>query len=142
MSYDPYEQARCEAVEEADPLELVVMLYDGALAAVRAARNHLAAGRIRERSREISRATEIVLELSGSVTAGADARLATRLKQLYVYVLDQLREGNFRQADAPLAEAQHVLEVLAEAWRQCQRTLAPAGLVGSSACGCFDSRCA
>jgi len=142
MSYDVYERARQEAVEEADPLELVVMLYEGALTSVRSARSHLAAGRIRERSRDITKATEIVLELSRSLAVQADADLAMQLKHLYAYVLDQLREGNFRQQDKPLAEAQKVLEVLADAWRQCRRTLLPAFLPETPAAGYFASRSA
>ena len=53
-------------VFSADPVKLVCMLYRGAIEATVAARRHLKAGEIRERSRQIMRALTILQELSRS----------------------------------------------------------------------------
>ena len=120
MSNNPYEQARWDAVLGADPLELVVMLYRGAIDSVRAARRHLDAGDIVSRSREISRAMEIIVELSTTLDRSHQSELTGRLAALYVFIFERLREGNAQQTDGPLAEAQNVLEVLAAAWAECE----------------------
>jgi flagellar protein FliS len=62
--HDAYLESR---VLSADPIELVNMLYQGCMQAVREARLHLAEGRIAERSREITKACQIVIELAVSL---------------------------------------------------------------------------
>ncbi len=57
-----------QRVLSADPLELVRLLYQAAIAAVRDARRALSAGEIAARSRSISKACGIVLELNGRST--------------------------------------------------------------------------
>jgi flagellar secretion chaperone FliS len=137
MSINPYEQARWDAVLGADPVELVVMLYRGATDSVRTARRLLAEGDISGRTRSINRAMEIVVELVNALDRVQDPVLGERLSALYGFVLDSLREGNFRQTDAPLADAQHVLAVLGEAWSQCRTS--PQDPAGA---GALVSRCA
>ncbi len=61
---DAYLESR---VLSADPLDLVRMLYHGATGAVRDARRHLESGEIEARSRSISRACAILLELLASL---------------------------------------------------------------------------
>src|SRR5260370_30131620 len=61
--HDAYLESR---VTSADPVELVNLLYQGCTVAVREARRHLAQGRIGERSREINKAFEILVELDVS----------------------------------------------------------------------------
>jgi flagellar secretion chaperone FliS len=137
MPTNPYEQARWDAVLGADPVELVIMLYRGAIDSVRTARRHLVAGDIHARTREITRAMEIVVELNGSLDRSRQFALSDRLRALYAFILESLREGNARQADQPLADAQKVLEVLAAAWVEsrsaCQEAPEPELLVSRCA---------
>src|SRR6185437_14017465 len=56
-----------DRVMGADRLELVRMLYSGAIEAVRVAREELAAGRIGERSKAIGKAYRILAELTTSL---------------------------------------------------------------------------
>ena len=52
-------------VLSATPIELVQMLYDGAIDSIQCARRHLAEGRIRDRGRSIGKAIAILAELKG-----------------------------------------------------------------------------
>lgn len=120
MTKNPYLDHQSEEILAAEPLELVVALCAAALDAVRDARADLADGRIAARSAHVSRAQEIVAELSGSLREDPAPELARTLRQLYAYVLLRLQEGNFRQEDRALAEVESLLATLSDAWRQCQ----------------------
>ncbi len=107
-----------ERILSADPLELVRLLYDGAIGAVREARQALAAGDIRARSQAISKASAIVLELNAALHHSRGWALSQRLAALYDYIFKRLLDANIQQIDAPLAEVLGLLSTLAEAWRQ------------------------
>jgi flagellar protein FliS len=105
-------------IASADPVELVNLLYQGAASAVRDARQYLAEGDIPARSRSISRACDILTELTVSLDHSAGGDLSRRLEQLYDYMQRRLLEANFRQEDGPLAEVLGLLATLGEAWAQ------------------------
>ncbi|MCL4402721.1 MAG: flagellar export chaperone FliS [Acidobacteria bacterium] len=113
----PYAAYLESDIISATPVQLVRMLYRAALDSIGEARRCLAAGKIRERSAAISRALEILVELSGSLDPAA-GELSVRLAALYDYMQRRLIDANFHQADAPMAEAASLLETLAEAWNQ------------------------
>lgn len=103
-------------VLSADPLRLVQILYRSAVTAVSAARHHLAAGEIAERSKQISKALSILHELLGSLDREKGGEIARRLAQLYAYMTTRLIEANVEQRDAPMAEVEKLLGTLMEAW--------------------------
>ena len=107
----------------ADPVELVRLLYQAALAAVRDARLALAAGDIAPRSRAISKACEIVIELNAALDHSRGGDISPRLAALYDYILKRLLDANLQQSDTPLSEVLSLLTTLAEGWAQ---TRAPA----------------
>jgi flagellar protein FliS len=76
----------------------------------------LAAGDIAARSKSISKAYQIVVELSGSLDRERGAEISRRLTELYDYMERRLIEANLQQSDAPLGEVRGLLATLAEAW--------------------------
>jgi flagellar protein FliS len=126
MTYNAHDAYLESRVLSAAPLELVRLLYQTATGAVREARRHLEAGKIVERSRAISKAAQVLLELSASLDFKRGGEIATRLFQLYDYMLRRLTEANFKQADAPLAEVLGLLATLSEAWEDIQEQPKPA----------------
>jgi flagellar secretion chaperone FliS len=119
--HDAYLESR---VLTADPIELVNLLYQACTQAVREARSHLAGGRIAERSREINRACEIVIELATALDHERGGEISRRLALLYDYMLRRLLEANMQQSDAPLADVLGLLSTLAEAWDAVRTTQA------------------
>ena len=117
-AHDEYFKNR---VLSAGPVELVNMLYQGAIGAVQDARHHLANGKILERSRSISKACAILIELTRALDRNAGGELAGRLGSLYDYMRRRLLEANFRQADEPLGEVLGLLATLAEAWAEISK---------------------
>lgn len=112
-------------IESADPIELVRLLYQGAITAVREARSHLAEREIAARSQSISKAQNILVELATSLDHQRGGDLSRRLAQLYDYLIHRLAEANFRQTDEPLAEVLGLLTALAGAWDGIQAQAAP-----------------
>src|SRR5262252_216288 len=105
-TYDTYLEAE---VMSADPVTLVHMLYRGAIEAVGLARKHLAEGCIRERSRQIIKAWDILRELNQTLDRERGGEIGRRLGQLYPYMQARLLEANAEQIDAPLAHVESLL---------------------------------
>jgi flagellar protein FliS len=105
-----------QEVLSADPMKLVCLLYRGAVQAVRAARSHLRAKQIRERSRQITKAYEIIYELARTLDP-QHAEISRPLAELYAYMLTRLTEANTKQIEPPLTEVEQLLSTLLEGWQ-------------------------
>jgi len=116
MWHNAHDAYRESNTLSADPLELVRMLYHGAIESIRNARRHLANKEIRERARAISKASQILLELTASLDFERGGEIAPRLAGLYQYMLRRLTEANFKQSDEPLAEVLGLMTTLLEGW--------------------------
>jgi len=115
-AHDAYLESK---VLSADPLELVRIMYQGALEAVANARRRLAENDVLGRSREITRAHAILTELALSLNHEAGGDLSRNLAELYDYMQRRLLEAHLQQSDAPLAEVAKLLATLLEGWNQC-----------------------
>jgi len=110
---DAYLESR---VLSADGIELVRMLYQSAITAVRDARRHLAANEIAARSRAIGKVHRIVTELAVSLDHERGGELSRGLARLYDYVSRRLLEANSQQTDQPLEEVLRLLSTVQEGW--------------------------
>ena len=116
---------------QADPIRLVQMLYRGALLAIGKARVHIHERDIPARSRQITKAGEIINELTLSLNYEQGGEVARNLVELYDYMQRRLQDANFRQVEDPLVELERLLTTLLEAWEQCTPALSPVGQAGS-----------
>jgi flagellar protein FliS len=133
--HDAYLESR---VFSAGPLELVHLLYQAGIQAVRDARHFLGKGDIAERSRSINKACEVLMELNSSLDRDRGGEIAQRLALLYDYMLGRLLDANIQQSDAPLAEVLSLLATLGEAWdgvRPAAEPVAPAANVWAQEAG-------
>jgi flagellar secretion chaperone FliS len=118
MPNNPYNAYLDASILTAEPIELIRTLYRVAIDAVCEARAHLASGNIRERSKAVSKAHNILRELSASVKPEAEPALGRNLVELYDYMQRRLLTGNLEQKDAPLKEVADLLANMAEAWER------------------------
>lgn len=118
MRLDPYASHLEEQVLSASAVELVCMLYDALMESVERARACVAAEDRAGRAVAISRAQEIIGELSGVLDRARGGEVAANLASLYGYMIDRLNEANFQQSEKPLLEVKRVAAPLAEAWRE------------------------
>lgn len=121
-AHDAYVESR---VLSADPMELVKLLYQAAIASVRDARSYLAEGEISARARSITKTGMILGELTASLDHERGGEVSRGLARLYDYMSRRLIEANLRQADKPLEEVLSLLSTLAEAWEGIQPAAKP-----------------
>jgi len=107
------------AVETSDPHRLILMLFDGATAAVSLARIHMEAGDIPQKGAAISKAIDLIGNgLNASLDMEAGGELAERLSALYEYMTQRLLFANIKNNAAALNEVSELLTSLREAWAQ------------------------
>jgi flagellar protein FliS len=105
------------AVGSADPLGLVIMLYDGAILSVNKAMAALRDRNTRVKGESISKAIQIIEGgLRASLDRKAGGAIALQLDALYEYMCRRLLAGSMRNDPAPMAEVARLLADLRESW--------------------------
>jgi flagellar secretion chaperone FliS len=99
-------------------LQLVHLLYQATITELREARTNLAKNDTANRCKNISKACEMIGELRGSLNFELGGEIASRLNDLYGYMLCRLLHANLRRDDAALGEILGLLSTLGEAWKQ------------------------
>ena len=118
MSPDYACQAYVEGtVLSGNPLEMVVALYEGAIEAVRRARNCLVSGDIWGRAKAISKAVEILTELLISLDHTRGGEVSQNLKRLYSYMQCRLLDAHALKSEEHLSEVERLLLKMVEGWR-------------------------
>ena len=103
-------------VQSRTPLELVVMLYDGALKFLHQAREAIERGDIAARRDASSRALAIINELQSTLNMNEGGEIAQRLDELYGFANARILQAAAENRVAPLDEAVRVLAALRESW--------------------------
>lgn len=98
------------------PLELVVLLYDGALTAIGQAREAVASRDLVAKRSAMSRSFAIVGQLQSTLNMEEGKDIAEQLDRLYLFVTDKLIEFNVQGRIEALDEASRVLVTLREGW--------------------------
>ena len=106
-------------VATADAHQLVLMLFDGALAAIAQADGAMRAGNLRVKGESVSKAIQIVEQgLKASLGDTAGGELAQQLRALYDYITERMLFASMRNQPAGLEEAARLLGQLRDAWKQ------------------------
>ncbi|GAA3905301.1 flagellar export chaperone FliS [Halomonas cibimaris] len=116
---DAYARVGVESgVMSASPHQLIVMLFDGARASIRAARIHMQSGNVVEKGKSISKALDIVNNgLMAALDQEKGGEIAERLGTLYDYIARLLLQANLRNDQESLDSAESLLDEIASAWR-------------------------
>jgi flagellar secretion chaperone FliS len=107
------------SVNTADPHQLILMLYDGAILAVGSAAIAMKNADIPTKGKSISKAMDIIANgLEASLDPEAGGEIAERLLSLYEYMGDRLLFANLHNDTAALEEVGGLLRQLRDAWSQ------------------------
>lgn len=111
-------------IEAASPQQLIVMLYEGAIGAMYAAKAAMATGNIAARGEAISKAIAIIEDgLRGSLDLEAGGEIAQNLSNLYEYISNRLLYANLKMHEPSIDEALKLMTELRQAWEQLDARL-------------------
>ena len=106
-------------VATADPHQLILMLFDGALLSINSAAVALESNDVPGKIKHITKAIEIIgMGLKASLDLTAGGELGERLDALYDYMTNRLVYANAFNTDIPLTEVAGLLRDLRDAWSQ------------------------
>jgi flagellar protein FliS len=106
------------AVKTANPMQLIVMLYDAAICSLKEAREHMNRKDIAKRSRSINKCIHVISELQSCLDLKAGGEIASSLNKLYDYMKKNIFKANVEQSVQPLDEVEILLEGLRSAWNE------------------------
>jgi flagellar secretion chaperone FliS len=113
-----YQSVSAQAGEAVSPHRLVLMLLDGVLERVHAARGYIAHGATAEKSQLLHRAVRIIEALRASLDMSAGGEIAANLDKLYDYMCVQLVKANLTNRVELLDEVSNLLQYVRGAWQQ------------------------
>jgi len=124
-----YQQVDLESeVRGADPHRLIVLLFDGAEAAMQKALLCIESNDIAGRSAALTKAIDIILSgLSTSLNLEEGGDVAQNLKALYDYMVSRLIHANVHQDATAIKEVQKLLGEISGAWREMGENLKKPG---------------
>lgn len=111
-------------VQSRTPLELVTMLYDGALRFLAVARDAIERRDIPARRDALNRALAIVSELQNTLNMELGGEIAVELDRLYEYSNLRLLDAAIKNDVAPIDEVRRIFEVLRDGWATAARQTA------------------
>jgi flagellar secretion chaperone FliS len=113
-------------IQSRSPLELVVMLYDGALRFLQQTVDAMQSGDLVAKGHALSRAMAIVTELHGMLDLEQGGEVAASLDSLYTYMMERLTTANQQRDPAPVVEVMKLMTGLRDAWSQIAQAPPPA----------------
>ncbi|MCL2523650.1 MAG: flagellar export chaperone FliS [Betaproteobacteria bacterium] len=106
-------------IRGSDPHRLIILLFEGALAALDRAEAGLAANNFLDKTNALTRAIEIILDgLGASLNIEAGGEVAANLKALYDYMASRLTHANFNNDLGAIQEVRGLLSELSDAWKE------------------------
>lgn len=111
------------SVATADPHQLILMLYQGAILSIATAKQHMLRKEIPAKGAAISKAISIIDEgLKGSLNMDVGGELAQNLAGLYGYMSQRLLVANLKNDPLILDEVTRLLSELKSAWEAIRPT--------------------
>jgi len=103
----------------ASPMELILMLYDGAIKSLTKAEEAFkleGPGRIQEINNNLLHAQDIITELTASLNFEKGGEIASNLYKLYEFMIHQLSQANIKKQVKPVREVKALMIDLHETW--------------------------
>lgn len=118
------------AVRGADPVQLVIMLYDIVLADLQRAMAAFDDGDVERRTNELKHALAAVEQLQGTLEMERGGQAAQQLDRFYDFARAQILEAQLRQSPERLARLAGAFSSVRQAWEELRsRTMEPAAVI-------------
>ncbi len=105
-------------ISTASSVQVVVLLYDGAISSMKLAQEGIVALNFQDKARFIDRALRVVGELSASLNCEEGGAVAKNLQRLYEYIQFELTQANLHNEPGRLEGPIRCMSVIREAWQE------------------------
>lgn len=124
QNINQYQKVSIESgVDAANPVELIVMLYDGAILSCNSAIPHVKTNDFKQKGHFIYKAIRIIQSgLKMSLNYDEGGKIAINLDALYTYMTKQLVKANIENVEEPINEVVQLLKELRSAWLAISKT--------------------
>ena len=106
-----------------DRVQIIYMLYEGALNHLKMARRKIAIGDTLSKGHHFSKATSIISELSNVLDMEKGGEISVNLRRLYEYVLQRLLYANLYNDITAIEDSEKVIETLKSGWKEMMEEL-------------------
>lgn len=113
---NPYQAYKSNSVNTASPGELTLMLYNGCLKFIKAAKMAMENKQIEAKNENLLKAQNIISELM--VTLKMDLAVSKKMMAMYDYINRRLIEANIKNEPAILDEAAELVAEFRDTWKQ------------------------
>ncbi len=110
---DTYKKSQ---VETANPIDLIIILYDRAIILLDKAINEIIEEKYEEKNTSLTKATDIVFELLTALDNDKGGEIATSLSRLYNFVIREITNASTRINTKKLDNTKKILSELRESW--------------------------
>ncbi|MFQ5962983.1 MAG: flagellar export chaperone FliS [Candidatus Scalinduaceae bacterium] len=110
---DSYKKSQ---VETADQLSLILMLYDRAISSIEKAKEEISEKKYEEKGNLLTKVKNIVFELLASLDKDKGGEIASRLSQLYDFVIHEITDAEMNLNTKALDNAKGILSELRNSW--------------------------
>lgn len=113
-------------VENANPLQLVIMLYDKAISCIEEAIDAMEDGlekleNVKRKAENLTKAMDILIVLKASLDEEKGKEIAKNLDEIYGVLINEIVRVNMVNDKESLIKIKEVMEELRSAWEEAQR---------------------
>ena len=105
-------------VTTASSVQVVVLLYDGAISSMKLAQESIVTLNFHDKARFLDRALRVVGELSASLNMEEGGVIGKDLRRLYEYIQFELTQANLKNEAGRLEGPIRCMSVIREAWQE------------------------
>jgi flagellar protein FliS len=113
---NPYKRYQQTQVETANPLDLIIMLYDGAIKFLNRAKTAIEEKNIEAAHNAIQRTHRIIDELNFSLNMEAGGEVAANLRRFYQYIDGELTKANLKKDQRIIDNIIRLLTEMKSSW--------------------------
>ncbi len=115
-------------VENANPIRLVILLYDKAINCIETAIEAIESGvdnfeNVKIKAENLTRAMDILIVLRASLDKERGKDIANNLEGIYDILIDEMVRANIKNDTEGLKRAVEVLNELREGWEEAERNI-------------------
>ena len=113
-------------VENANPIRLVIMLYDKAISCIDEAIEAIEGGleeleNVKNKAENLTKATDILVVLKASLDEDKGKEIAKNLDEIYDVLINEIVRANMVNDKEALLKIKNILEELREAWEEAEK---------------------